>query len=46
MPMNKFLYNGALQVCKIPDKRTKLLTAKEANMVVNYLLSIKQPKAQ
>ncbi|MEG0450929.1 MAG: ERF family protein [Lysinibacillus sp.] len=37
------MYNGALQACKIPDKNSKLLTAKEAGMVVHYLLSLKPP---
>ncbi|QDQ03177.1 hypothetical protein FOH38_23560 [Lysinibacillus fusiformis] len=37
------LFNGALQACKIPDKNSKLLTAKEAGMVINYLLSLKPP---
>lgn len=38
------IYYGALQACKIPDKNSKLLTANEANMVINYLLSLKPPK--
>lgn len=37
------LYNGALQACKIPDKNSKLLTAKEAGMVINHLLALKPP---
>ncbi|QPR68522.1 ERF family protein [Lysinibacillus macroides] len=35
------VYNGALQACWIPDKHSKSLTAKEANMLINHLLSTK-----
>lgn len=39
-------FNGALQQCRIPDKHPKYLTEREAAIVINYVLNLKQPQVQ